>query len=432
MDARSILAIGTGVGVEILGQDLHVAVVRVRPGGVKVFGHTVITAFRQRPAAEWGAEYAAFLRRLGAGYLAAAVLLPRAEVIVRQVTLPGVAARDVAGAIQYQIDSLHPYGEDEAQHTWSRLPGTETVLVGIARKVVVERYAVMFVEAGVKVAAFTFSAAAIRSASRILSAPPAGGFLAVFGDGELEAYGESPSRPLLSAVLESPVESAAAMAAAELRLPQETQPVGLAEILPQPKSCPADFDLSRGALLYAIALAGACPRLSLNANLLPVEQRGYSSRGIFVPTIALASVLLLLVAALAAQGALEKRRQLSLLRAEIERSQPQAEKSNAVERAVELTRGRIQLLDAFRRRTRADLDALNDLTLLLEPPAWLTGLEMNRDSVVISGQIEQAAPLLKLLDGSPHFVNSEFVGQLGKVDKLEVFRIRAQREGVAP
>ena len=70
MTARSLLAIGTGVGIQIQNQDLAVTVVRVRPSGAKVLGHLVISGFRGRPASEWGAEYAAFLRRAGAAELA--------------------------------------------------------------------------------------------------------------------------------------------------------------------------------------------------------------------------------------------------------------------------------------------------------------------------------------------------------------------------
>jgi len=92
----------------------------------------------------------------------------------------------------------------------------------------------------------------------------------------------------------------------------------------------------------------------------------------------------------------------------------------------------MQVLDAFKRRTRHDLDALTELTRLLEPPAWLNGLDMDQTTVVISGQIEQAAPLLKLIDNSPLFQNSEFVGQIARADKNEVFRIRSAREGVGP
>ncbi len=431
MNARTILAIGTGVGVGVCAHDLHVTVVRVRPGGVKVLGSTVITGFRERPAADWGAEYAGFLRRLGAAHLAVTILLPRTEVIVRQLSFPGVADRDLANAILYQIDSLHPYGGDEARYGWARIPGPPAVIIGIVHQSVLERYSQLFLEAGVKIASIAFSATVVHSAVRIMSAPPPEGFVAWAGDAESEIYGESLAHPVFSALVEGPPESAAAMAVSELRLPPETQPLPLAEVLPRPASQPADYDLSRDALPYATALAAACPHLARGANLLPREMRSSSSRMIFVPTLALAAVLLALAAALAAQPALEQRHQLALLNAEIQRYEPAAKKAGSVAQEAELLRGRIELLDGFRRRTRSDLDALNELTRLLEPPAWLSTLEMNRDSIVISGQIEQAAPLLKLLDNSPYFSNSEFQGPLGKADKNEVFRIRTAREGAA-
>lgn len=432
MTGRAMFAMGTGVGIQILGPDLQVTVARVRPTGIRVLGSAVIAAFRQRPAAEWGAEYASFLRRAGAGHLAATVLLPRTEVIVRQVALPGVAHRDLASAVPLQIDALHPYGDDEAGHAWARLPDSESVLVGIARKAVTERYSSLFIEAGIKIASFTFSAAVLYSALRILSLPPADGFLAIGGEMEMEAYGESPSHPVLSAVLDQPLERSAALAAAELRLDPQAGWLDLAEMLPKPKSCPEDFDLRRAALSYATALAGACFRPALKANLLPAGLRCSNSRMILAPTVGLAAILLTLAAALAAQAPYQERRQLALLRAEIGRFEPLAKKADGARKAADLARSRVQVLNSFQRRTRADLDALQELTRLLEPPAWLHGLEMNGETVTINGQVEQAAPLLKLLDSSPHFRNSEFVGQIQRADKNESFRIRMGREGVAP
>src|SRR5687767_13851416 len=110
---RHWLAFGTGVGIEIRDSDLHVAVVRLRPNSVSVSGKTKIADFRSRPAAEWGTELTSFLRKCGAGHIAVTILLPRRDVIVRQVFLPGVAKRDLSAAIQLQIDSLHPFGDDE-------------------------------------------------------------------------------------------------------------------------------------------------------------------------------------------------------------------------------------------------------------------------------------------------------------------------------
>ena len=61
-DLRKMLALGTGVGIEIGAADLEVAVARVRFARVQVRGRLTIANFAGRPAAEWGAEYARFLK----------------------------------------------------------------------------------------------------------------------------------------------------------------------------------------------------------------------------------------------------------------------------------------------------------------------------------------------------------------------------------
>jgi general secretion pathway protein L len=206
----------------------------------------------------------------------------------------------------------------------------------------------------------------------------------------------------------------------------------LTRILPVPRTTPADYDLSRDALPYATALAGACPRLALAANLLPAEYRSSSSRAMFIPTAALALALLLLLGGLAVQATLRDRGYLAKLEAEIARLEPRARKVSEAERSIDVERARIRLLDGFRRRTRSDLDALNELTKMLKPPGWLNALELTRDSVTLFGEAEQAAPLLKILDGSPLFQNSEFTMPLSRGGDVERFRIRASREGVVP
>src|SRR5579864_1617712 len=108
-DVRKLLAFGSGAGIEIGATDLEVALARVRPSRIDVLGRLTIHNFAERPAAEWGIEYSRFLKSKGAGRLSATVLLPRRDTIVRQIALPGVAKKDMDGAIRYQLDSLHPY-----------------------------------------------------------------------------------------------------------------------------------------------------------------------------------------------------------------------------------------------------------------------------------------------------------------------------------
>jgi Tfp pilus assembly protein PilN len=151
-----------------------------------------------------------------------------------------------------------------------------------------------------------------------------------------------------------------------------------------------------------------------------------------VPTVTLATLLLVLAVVLGAQGTYEQRRQLSLLRGEIARYEPVAKKAEGLAKAAERARSRARVLDTFQRRTSANLDALGEITGLLAPPAWLNGLEIDGNTITITGQIDQAAPLLKLLDSSPFFRNSEFVGQIGKAGPNEVFRIRTTREEALP
>ncbi len=88
---RKWLAIGSGVGIEIGDRDLDITIVRVRPNGVWPLGALRIERYAERPAAEWGMEYARFLKRHGGSHLAATVLLPRRDVIVRQIAMPGIS-----------------------------------------------------------------------------------------------------------------------------------------------------------------------------------------------------------------------------------------------------------------------------------------------------------------------------------------------------
>ena len=426
---RKWLAVGAGVGIEVGARELRIVVARVRPTGVRVLGSATIEGFRERPATEWGAEYAAFLKKLGASHLVASVLLPRQEVIVRPLNLPGVAAGDLEAAVGFQLESLHPYPEDEAASAWARIPRAAWVLVAIARRAVVERYAELFSEAGVKVASFTVSAAAIRSAIRLLATPPAAFVTYHDAGGEVELYGESEARPLFSAVFDVPLERALPLALAELRLDAAPESLPLQRMLPAPRWAPPDFDLSRATLAYAAALAGACPRLATAANLLPAQLRQTSSRAIYVPTLALGGLLAIVLAALTISGTLENRRYLERLDAEIAKLEPRAKRLSQMEGQVAAARARTQLLDDFQKRSKADLDALNELTMRLSPPAWLNSLELTRAGANLSGEAEQAASLLKILDASPMFRNSEFTMGITRIGGAEVFRVRTQREG---
>jgi hypothetical protein len=430
-DFRKLLAFGLGVGIQIGDQDLQIAVARVRPSGVRVSGRLTVENFSSRPAAEWGREYTGFLKRLGSSYLAATVLLPRREVIVRQLALPGVASADIEAAIRFQIDSLHPYGDEEVCWGWSPL-GDGAVLIGIVRRSDLERYVQVFVEAGIAVASFTFSAAAVHAALRLDGAAEAHatGFVALSqaANGAVEVYGESPSHPVYSAEFDLPPERAAILAASELRLAPDTAVLKLEEVLPHPRVNPVENDLSRNALPYATALAGACPWLASAANLLPVEFRKSASRAILVPTAILGVALLSCAGGMWGYSRYQDTQYARRLDAEIAKLEPAARHATALDAQIDRTRARAAMLDEFRSHTRADLEALHELTKRVEPPAWTSSLDLQRDSARLMGEAPQAVLLVKILDSSTLFENSA-ADSIQKAGAIEQFTLHTGRRG---
>lgn len=427
--ARKWLAIGTGVGIEIAGEDLRVVVTRVRPGGIEVVGSRLIAGFESRPAAEWGAEYAAFAKQIQVGALPVTVVLPRREVIVRHLTLPGVDTKELGSAVSWQVDSLHPYADQPVAHAWARLGESPQVMVGLVRQELIDRYANLFTEAGLKLAAFTFSAAALYSASRILVTPPAA-FLAVHTDGAvLEAYGESPARPVFSTWFEDLPEGVEPRALAEMRADADVVTGRFPDLLPVPHRTPSNFDFNVMSLAQAASIVSACPRLSLDANLLAPERRSQSARWMYAPTAVLAALLAIAAVLLAWQPGYQEREYLRQLSDEIHKLEPRALQASKLDAAADDAKRRIELLDDFRRRSQADADALRELTNLIAPPGWVQSLTLTRTEVQVAGEAEQAAALIKLLDSSPLFRDSSFSNSMTRNGAAEGFVVRTLREG---
>jgi Tfp pilus assembly protein PilN len=74
---------------------------------------------------------------------------------------------------------------------------------------------------------------------------------------------------------------------------------------------------------------------------------------------------------------------------------------------------------------------MNELVRILPPQVWTSSIEISPDSVQLTGEAAQAAPLLKLLDSSPFFEKSEFVTSVTRNGSVDQFRIKTMRRGRA-
>ena len=424
---RKVALLGTAVGIQIQGSDLRIAVARVRPTGAANPASFTIRDFRSRPAADWREEFYGELKKRGVSDVSATLLLPRGEVIVRVAQFPGVADKDMASALTLELDTLHPYGDEPVNWAWSRLGNLKSgvVLIGIVRSATLERYETLFHEAGIPVSGVTFSASAIYSALRLYSTPPPEFLIWTGNESDAEVYGESLSRAVFSAEAGGSIPSALAMGAAELRLPETAQALPLDSILPRPQAASGAEPLD--SLAWAAALAGAARWMARPANLLPPERREIH---IAWPSDSDFCAGCLRHSSCDRIGTAEGNRRAAVLKGtepEIAKLQPRAARSTSVDKRIAQTKARIDLLDRYRARTKDDIDIINELTRLLPPPVWVNQLEIHADNVVISGEADQAAPLLKVLDASPYFRNSEF-GSLQRTNaNTENFRIKTLR-----
>lgn len=434
---RPLFRFGTGAGIVIGAEDLTVYLARLRPGGARLLAAATIAGFRHRPASEWGAEFQKLLDAHRTGPLPVVAVLPRDQVLFRVVQLPGVADADAPAAIRFQLDSLHPYAEEDVVHDWQRVGGTSFFAIAVVEKRLVDEYVALFAEAGIPLAGITLSAAAIYSSMRIYGEPPASGVLAVGSSGEEAAneyYGESPARPLFSAILAEGRERAGSLAASELRLEPGFETRALGDVLPGWTSAPDDFDFSdagreRAALPWAAALVAAQPRFAPPLNLLPAELRFVSSRLLWVPTAILGVLLALTLGGWLLMGRWQEREYLKELDRRIAARAPEARKVEQADQAVAAAVERIQLLDQYRKRTRADLDLMLEVTSAFPPPAFLTTFALDRATVGVGGEVPDTDGLLKKLDESPRLAGSEFTMPLSRSGTGEVFRVRARREG---
>jgi Tfp pilus assembly protein PilN len=432
---RHALLFGTGFGIAIGARNLNVALIRTRPSGATLLAETTIPDFRSRPAAEWGAELLRFLTASGQSRLAATALLPRDEVIVRTLNLPGVPDKEVPGAIELQIETLHPWGAGdtgaEIAWGWSRA-GATTIMVGIVRKTLLDSYETLFSEAGIPLAAITFSPAVVYSALRIWSAGPVSILCFAGVQNRTEVYGESEGRAVYSAEFSADRERALSVSRAELRLTPDHPALTLADALPKPAGGTAPASALAWAAGLAGSIAGSVARSAKFANLLPPERRASHDRMQYLFPIVLGTALVLaLIAAFVVFPSIEDRRYRDDLATAVHRLEPAALRAQGLDKRIAADRSRIAALDDFRRRSQSDLDVLNELTRLLPPPIWTSAIEIFPDSVVISGEADQAAPLLKILDSSPLFQNSEFSASVTRSKDTELFRIHTIRRGRA-
>jgi len=360
-----------------------------------------------RPA-DAGVAYRDFLRSCGLSNANTIVALPRRDILLRAIKIPAAAAASLDKAVEYQVDSLHPFEEGGVDYSYAVLHKDEAqvqVLVVMVEKGIAAAYYDWFGQSGIPLAGFTASAAVLYE-MHSASAP----VLAISRQGETsEVLAISRDSIVNREVQTANIEREVQLCRSELRLPDDVE---IARI-EQPD------------VAYAAAQTGIV-RAKAAINLLPETKRAFRSPWAFAPTFALGAIVALLLFAMAARSTVQDRLYISHLNQEIEKLEPKVKLVEKLEtkQGRELTR--IMTLRAVRGRTASRLEVLAEITRLLPATAYLNDLDVNDDGITINGAADSASGLLAVFAASPYFKSPEFQAPITKANDKEQFRIRMQ------
>ncbi len=171
---------GTSIGIAVRDNHLDVVCLRGRGRSVIVTGFLRVEGFLSRPVAEVAQQYQRFRRDNHALATSALVALPRGAGLVRTLDLPAEVQTELARAIAYQVDSLHPFEEGSVYFDYGMLPEPHAssagdgaamaadtqgrrlrAAVALVEKDTLDRLYEWFCRTGMDVAGFTLSTAAL-------------------------------------------------------------------------------------------------------------------------------------------------------------------------------------------------------------------------------------------------------------------------------
>jgi Tfp pilus assembly protein PilN len=441
-----------------------------------------ISGLDQLGPAKCGERYRHWLRRNGLKHPWTVVALPRALVLWRHLQFPGSVSKELRRAVELQLDTLHPFEEggvwwdfavqERSKRRGFAWPGAAAepsgpleVHVAIAEREAVERWAGWFHEANIPVSQFTVTTALLlgmlearRSTTAAVNAPA----FCLHGDESgCELVGLTPGGASVSrearwepgmgaeqaAVL---VQRELQLARSELRMnPTEAAIVCTGGQLPGEAALEGDgtvhltplrdlfapfamdlepADLRENVAGVAAAVAAAVDRSGpFTLNLLPAERRSYESPLVYVPTYALAGLVVVLAVALGLRAPVQEWLYGRSLERDRQALLPQIQQLEQRQEQDRRVYEQLATLARLRLSSAVPLELLDELTRRVPSDAWLQGVQYDGNSVSLTGSAASATAVLQALADSDRLESPQFLSAVTRSnDGKESFRIGAR------
>jgi Tfp pilus assembly protein PilN len=455
----------SGVGVDIQGADFRAVCIKRQFRRMRIVDGLAISDYRSRTPQECGRLYAEFLKRNGLQLPWTVAVLPRSAVLLRSLTFPRGVESELRSAVQFQIDSLHPFEEGAVYWDVSPAPSAAEMAtpaasrveapVLIAEKSYIDATAGWFRDAGIGVSQFSATTTVLVA---VISSQIKSAFVCVNLNGDTaELIGCVPGAALLSReiqIREIHIDDAAMLRRelermhSELRLPEGSRPPlivcgdsagefrnALSSDLPvivieAPEAFPPTVFENEHPRLDSDSVAVAAAILAVDRdrpfslNLLPAESRSYRSPLTYLPAYVLSAAVVLLALALGVRGTFQDWQYQRYLNREIQALQPQIAAAQSADDQSREAYQRVALLRNLRRTVVLPLEMLNSLTVALPDDVWLENVQFDGTTLTMSGYASSASQLLQTLAASAYFETPQFLSPVRRnQDGKDIFRI---------
>lgn len=459
------------LGIFIDGETLRLALLSRRFKKISWIEGLSIDRFAEKPPSEIQKQIAGLIQKNKATGCRSVLVIPRSEVVVRQIKLPAEAESNLVKVVEYQLAGLLPIDETNVVYDFftskSKLDvKTLGVTIFVVLRSVLQQGLGVCKAFGLKLDRIIPSSVVISNYYLLLPKQfqRSVALLAFVSEQQVELVGFvnnsfHQSRTVQFSTDEELVESFKTevevfrdQAQVPDGVPLDLFLVGRTDQMREVETAqerikihrisgltPLGLELS-GKILesqkfseYFLPISAARSGLDrknpIPVNLLPSEDLPQKSRWVWTSAYVLIGINLVLLLCIGLRGTLQLHSYAKQLAQEVSRLEPEVKKVRSVESQLADLQRRIEIFTNFRKSNSLILGALNELSSVLPKNSYVFQFSMKDQHIEISGVSEDAASLPKILDNSPYFKNAEFAAPITRDSGgKEQYRIRMQVE----
>lgn len=187
------------------------------------------------------------------------------------------------------------------------------------------------------------------------------------------------------------------------------------------------FSTAFMATSFGLAMEGLKTQ-EIEVNLLPAELAPRKKTANLKTTLALAAATVVLAIGMLINGVVYKKVTLANLDKQLEEIKSETGTLEQIDLEYNNLKQEIGRLNNINRTYPLKIPVLVELSRVLPPDAWLTNIKISKNKMEVRGYSSAASKLVPLLEQSPHFKETSFVGSITKERGKERFTIRTEIE----